>query len=151
MKRKKKEKKDKETKKKTRFTAERNFNYNTMSSSMFFSWLRSGLRRMTVRGWKPISECKKLNRIPYVGDNKRMRWSYICSNCGGTFSEKEIAIHHKIPVGSLKTFEDLPGFCKRLFCEIEDLTLICDTCHTRIHAEEKQKEIENNKNLENEI
>lgn len=112
---------------------EKPFNANTMSSSAFFSWLRSGLRRMSSRGWKPIAQVKKEAQVPYKGENKRRKFSYVCSICKGEFAATEINVHHTIEVGSLKSFDDLPEFCKNLFCEKELLQVVCSKCHDKIH------------------
>jgi len=123
---------------------EKPFNAGSMSSSMFFSWLRSRLRKMSMQGWKPTKLVKDAAKIPYVGENKRRKFSYVCGKCSNAVSDKECAVHHKIPAGSLKSFEDLPGFCKRLFTEAENLILLCDSCHTKEH-----EELDNNKTKEN--
>jgi len=45
---------------------------------------------------------------------------------------KEIQVDHVEPCGSLKTFEDLPGFVRRLFCEADGLQVLCKAnCHRR--------------------
>lgn len=113
----------------------RTMNHFTMTPSGFFGFLRSRLRKMSI-AWIPIRECKKNVRIPYVGDNKRMKWLYVCEKCKEAVPEKCCAVHHLESCGQLKSFEDLPGFCKRLFCEIEGLILLCDSCHTKEHEKE---------------
>jgi len=113
---------------------EKPFNNGTMSNSAFFGWLRSRLRKMS-QAWKPIQEVKKAAKVPYVGENKRRKFSYKCEDCGELFSDKEVAVHHKIQAGSLKSFEDLPGFCERLFVEKHGLILLCDGCHDKAHEE----------------
>jgi len=118
------------------------FNNGTMSSSAFFSWLRSRLRKMS-QAWKPIQEVKKAAKVPYVGENKRRKFSYKCEKCFELFSDKEVAVHHKIPAGSLKSFEDLPNFCRRLFVEKQGLILLCDNCHSKEHEELDNKTKEN--------
>lgn len=107
-------------------------NNGTMTEAAFFSWLRSKLRRMSMF-WKPIQEVKKAAKRPYVGPNKRRKVSYECGECGGLFSDKECAVHHKIEAGSLKSFKDLEGFCERLFIEKEGLILLCHECHDKQH------------------
>ena len=83
--------------------------------------------------WKPISAVRKAAQVPYIGPNKRQKYSYICNRCGGTFSAKEINIHHTIPCGTLTRAEDLPGFVTRLFCEKDQLECICLNCHDKAH------------------
>lgn len=92
------------------------------------------------QAWKPIQEVKKAAKVPYVGENKRRKFSYKCSKCLNNYSDKEVAVHHIVPAGSLKSFEDLGSFCKNLFIEKEGLILLCDSCHTLEH-EELKKEI----------
>lgn len=122
---------------------EKPYNHSTMSSSAFFGWLRSRLRKMSMQGWKPTSAVKNASKVPYIGENKRRKFSYKCSKCLGLFSDKEVAVHHRIPAGSLKSFEDLGDFCKRLFVEAPGLVLLCDSCHTKEHEElDKLKSIE---------
>lgn len=110
-------------------------NNNTMTESMFFGWLRSRLRRLSIY-WKPVSVVKNEAKVPYKGDNKRRKFSYVCNECKGEFSDKEVAVHHIIPAGSLKSFDDLPGFVERLFVEKEGLRLLCNNCHAKEHERE---------------
>lgn len=111
-------------------------NNASMTESAFFGWLRSRLRRLSIY-WKPIQQVKQEAKVPYIGPNNRRKFSYVCGHCGNTVSDKECAVHHKIPAGTLKSFNDLPGFCERLFVEKEFLILLCDTCHTKEHEKEK--------------
>jgi len=128
-----KKKKAIKPKKEKKSRVEKPYNAGTMSSSAFFGWLRSRLRKMSMQGWKPTQVVRNAAKVPYIGENKRRKFSYICGKCFTSVSDKECAVHHKIPAGSLKSFEDLPGFCKRLFTEAENLVLLCNTCHDLEH------------------
>jgi 5-methylcytosine-specific restriction endonuclease McrA len=103
-------------------------NAGTMTESAFWSFIRSGLRQKS-RWWKPITQCKMKSRRAYKGPNKRQKFEYKCNVCKEWFPEKKINIDHIIPAGSLKCAQDLPGFVERLFCEIDNLQCICETCH----------------------
>src|SRR3972149_7795165 len=92
------------------------FNAGTMSSAGFFGFVRSALRAKSMF-WKPISETKKSARRKYSGINKRQRWEYECSKCHNFFMDKQVAVHHITPVGTLKCYADLPQFVENLFCE----------------------------------
>lgn len=105
-------------------------NNNTMTESMFWSFIRSALRQKS-RWWKPITQCKMDARRPYKGPNKRQKFEYLCNECGKWFPEKKINIDHIVPAGSLNSFEDLPGFVERLFCEVDNLQCLCETCHDK--------------------
>lgn len=117
---------------KRRKNIERPFADGTVSNAAFFGMIRAALRNKS-RWWKPISTCRDNAKIPYVGPNKRRKWMYKCESCGGIYDIKGVNVHHKIDCGSLNSFEDLPGFVKRLFCDSKDLILICNKCHDKEH------------------
>ncbi len=112
-------------------------NSGTMTESAFWSFIRSALRQKS-RWWKPISECKAANKRKYTGINKRQKFEYQCFECKNWFAEKQIAVDHIIPAGSLNNANDLPGFVNRLFCEIDNLQILCDDCHLVKTAKDKE-------------
>jgi 5-methylcytosine-specific restriction endonuclease McrA len=103
-------------------------NSGTMTESAFWSFIRSALRNKS-RWWKPITECKQKSRRPYTGPNKRMKYEYQCNECKGWYPEKQINVDHIIPAGTLTCSSDLPGFIERLFCEQDNLQVLCEKCH----------------------
>jgi len=103
-------------------------NNGTMTESAFWSFIRSGLRQKS-RWWKPITQCKLNAKRTYKGPNKRQKFEYQCNSCKKWFAEKNINVDHTIPVGALNCAEDLPGFVNRLFCEVDNLQILCSTCH----------------------
>ncbi len=70
-----------------------------------------------------------LAKVPYVGDNKRKKWLYKCANCLELFDGKQVAIDHVQPCGTLKSKEDIATFVENLFCEVDNLQVLCSTCH----------------------
>jgi hypothetical protein len=42
-------------------------------------------------------------------------------------------VDHIVDVGSLKSFEDLGEWTKRLFCETDGLRVLCTACHDHRH------------------
>lgn len=114
----------------------RPFNAGTMTQSMFWSMIRSALRQKS-RWWKPIAQAKQKARRRYKGPNKRQQWEYCCNKCKAWFPEKKINVDHIIPAGQLNTYQDLPGFVERLFCEVEGLQCLCEKCHDAKTKEEK--------------
>jgi len=125
-------------KKEAKSRVEKPFNSGTMSKSAFFGMLRSLLRRKSMLAWKPISKVRNANRVPYIGPNKRRKYSYICSECSGEFEGTSVAVHHKVECGTLTCFEDLPGFVQRLFVEEEGLILLCNSCHQAKHPKKEK-------------
>ena len=103
-------------------------NAGTMTESAFWSFIRSALRQKS-RWWKPITQCKQQARRPYKGPNKRQKFEYLCASCNKYHPDKKINVDHIIPAGSLNNANDLPGFVERLFCEIDNLQVLCEACH----------------------
>lgn len=108
---------------------ERTRNGGTWTEAQFWGMLRSTLRRRSMY-WKPITEALNSARRKYKGENKRRKWEYQCAECSNWFMRKEVEVDHVEPVGSLKSYDDLPGFVKRLFCEEKECyTVLCKKCH----------------------
>jgi 5-methylcytosine-specific restriction endonuclease McrA len=107
---------------------EKTRNAGTMTESAFWSFIRSGLRQKS-RWWKPITQCKLKAKRPYKGPNKRQKFEYQCNSCKKWFAEKNINIDHIEPAGSLNCADDLAGFVERLFCEVDNLQVLCSGCH----------------------
>ncbi len=113
-------------------------NANTMSEAAFWSFIRSGLRQKS-RWWKPITQCKLNAKRAYKGPLKRQKFEYKCASCKNWFPEKHINVDHIIPAGSLNCAQDLPGFVERLFCEVDNLQVLCIQCHDTKSKEDKLK------------
>ena len=115
-------------------------NAGTMTESAFWSFIRSGLRQKS-RWWKPITECKLKAKRTYKGPNKRQKFEYQCNSCKNWFAEKQINVDHIVPAGSLNCAQDLPGFVERLFCETDNLQVLCEKCHDKKTKLEKDGKI----------
>lgn len=120
----------------TRIRAPKTRNSGTMTESAFWSFIRSGLRQKS-RFWKPITECKMKSRRAYKGPNKRQKFEYQCNICKQWFAEKHINVDHIQPAGSLNCANDLPGFVTRLFCEVDNLQVLCIQCHDTKSKDDK--------------
>ena len=111
-------------------------NAGCMTESAFWSFIRSALRQKS-RWWKPITQCKMKSRRAYKGPNKRQKFEYQCNVCKNWFMEKLINVDHILPAGTLRCANDLPGFVERLFCEIDNLQVLCSGCHNKKTQDEK--------------
>lgn len=129
----------KKTVKTRKNTALKTRNSGTLTESAFWSFIRSALRQKS-RWWKPISEAKAKAKRSYKGPLKRQKFEYQCAKCLQWFPDKNINVDHIIPAGSLKCANDLPGFVERLFCEVDNLQVLCSNCH------DKKTKIEKNDN-----
>lgn len=110
----------------------------TMTESAFFSFLRSALRQKSRR-WAPIYMCLQDARRPSKSPNKRLRWEYQCALCEEWKAQKDVSVDHVIACGSLRSFDDLPGFASRLFVEKEGLRVLCNPCHQGVTNKEREQ------------
>lgn len=106
----------------------RPFANGTWTHARMMSFIRSNLRKASMK-WPPIQAAKREARRAYVGPNKRQKWEYQCAMCQQWCKGSDTQVDHVEPAGSLKSFEDLPGFVQRLFCETDGLQVLCTKCH----------------------
>jgi hypothetical protein len=107
-------------------------NGNTETEAQHFGKIRSALRSLTRFTWEPKKQClKNAQCISYTGKKKIVL--YKCAMCAGLYTAKQVEVDHIIPVGTLRSYSDLAGFCERLF--VEDpalLRVVCEDCHQKI-------------------
>ena len=90
------------------------------TEARYFSFIRTLLRSGWNR-WGPRNTAKRAAKVAYN--------TYECAHCGGWFGTREVELDHVVPCGSLRTFDDLPGFVERMFCEAEGFQVLCKPCH----------------------
>ena len=100
--------------------AQRLRNNGQWTEARFFGFIRSALRS-AYQKWPPKHEAKKLAKID--------RNQYKCAACNEVFGNKDVQVDHIVPCGSLKTFDDLPEFAERMFCEAVGFQVLCTACH----------------------
>ena len=106
--------------------------------------IRSAVRRAFSRSPIVIETMKKVRResIWYKQDGSpaaRPRVEYQCSQCNEWWMGKDIQVDHKEPVVSpSEGFKDWNTFIARLFCEADNLAVLCKKCHTIKTNQEKE-------------
>jgi len=111
-------------------------NNNTWSEARYRSFIRSTLRRASMR-WGPINSVKKKAWVE--------RGKYLCASCKQVVSltlngKKNVFVDHKVPV--VDTEEGFKGwdvFIERLFCEESNLEVLCKSCHDTKSAGEREE------------
>ena len=109
---------------------------NTWTSARYFGFIRSALRRAWTKypvRYQVMDAAKK----PYTGKDKRTKWVYECASCKGKFKSTEVQVDHIKPAGTLKDYKDLPSFVRNLFCEADNLQVLCKECHNKKTKEER--------------
>lgn len=76
------------------------------------------------------------------------RVEYLCSSCQQWHMGKNIQVDHATPVVDPETgFVDWNTFIDRLFCPIENLTVLCKNCHENKTNQEKAVAVERRRRL----
>jgi len=114
------------------------YNGGTWTRARYWQQVRSHLRNAFKFAWVPIRECKTSARRKNQSSNKRLKYEYQCNHCSEWFPDKEIAVDHIEPVGSLKSEDDLVLFLKRLTPE-DGFQVLCKPCHQIKTNEERKK------------
>ena len=104
------------------------------------SVIRGGFRR-----WPPKFETLKESRVGKQVNkgSGRIAEHHKCASCHEAFPAKEIQVDHIVPVVDPKVgFVDWDTFISRLFCNKENLQVLCKPCHlakTKLEKEERKK------------
>ena len=109
------------------------------SEAKFWAFVRSGLRAKWQRFPARYAALAQAKRA-YVGHNKNQKWEYQCACCKCWFLQKDVAVDHIEPAGTLKTYSDLPTFVQKLFVGLDKLQVLCKACHGIKTAEERKGE-----------
>jgi 5-methylcytosine-specific restriction endonuclease McrA len=111
-------------------TVEKTRNNGQWSEARYFGFIRSALRAAFMK-WGPKHTAKMASKIAYN--------QYQCAACEEIFTNREVEVDHIVGAGSLKTFDDLPQFVERMFCEADGFQVLCKPCHQLKTNEERKK------------
>jgi 5-methylcytosine-specific restriction endonuclease McrA len=93
------------------------------------SFIKNQLRSAT-RKWAPISDCLKDARVE--------RGLYLCSECkehvpttvkNGARRTKNVLVDHIEPIVPVTGWVSWDSCIERMFCEVDNLQLLCKACH----------------------
>lgn len=110
---------------------------NTWTQAGYWSFIRSALRRAFSR--YPVKYHVKANAKRAYAGGGRQKSEYQCAVCLVHFPDKDVEVDHIKPCGSLKDYSDLPSFVSTMFCEEDNLRVICKPCHKIKTAEDRKK------------
>ena len=123
----------------------------TLTEAGYKGKIKSLLRRGS-RFWKPSTVCKALARRPRQENPEtgRLCWFSECAKCGEGFPEKLTQVDHISPVVDPTIgFNGWDDFIERLFCEVDNLQVLCKPCHQIKTNEEKAIAMETKRNNKN--
>lgn len=108
------------------------------TQAKFNSFIKGNLRRATLK-WAPINECQTAARVA--------RGLYECAECKehvpatykeGRVRKKNVHVDHIVPiVDPAVGFTTWDDCIERMFCERDNLQLLCTKCHNIKCQEEK--------------
>lgn len=82
--------------------------------------------------------------------NKRTnRWAkhYKCRSCGGEFVGSDVNVDHVVPVvDTTEGFVSWDVFIERLFCDVDNLQVLCEECHAIKSKAERSERCSQKKN-----
>lgn len=109
------------------------YNGGGWTEARYRGFIKSGLRSASMR-WPPKYEV--LNEA-FVGrqvneKTGRLAKHFQCNLCKGVFPQKEVEVNHKNPVVPTTGFDSWDAVIERMFCEKEELEVLCKTCHKAI-------------------
>jgi len=99
------------------------------------SALRAGSRRWPPR-FETLNESKTEKKVNTL--TGRIAQHFRCASCGGEFPAKQVNVDHILPVvDPVVGFVDWNTFVENLYCEKENLQVLCKTCHDLKTKKEK--------------
>jgi 5-methylcytosine-specific restriction endonuclease McrA len=120
----------------------RKYNDGEWTEARFRAFVISALRAHMKRfppKWKALKAAmvgKKVNKR-----SGRLAEHYLCASCGGFFVARDVQVDHIDPVVSPEEgFQDWWTYMNRLYCEAENLQVLCKPCHKdKTNAERKER------------
>lgn len=109
-------------------------NNGQWTEARFNSFIKSLLRKGTMR-WGPVNSTKKAAWVE--------RGKYKCASCKEVVpltvdKKKNVFVDHIEPVVSpSEGFKDWDTYINKMFCEMENLQVLCKDCHDAKTAEER--------------
>ena len=106
-------------------------NGGTWTEGQLNSFIKSMLRKGSIR-WGPKYSVKKAARhfekLP--NDKGRLVFHSLCADCRSLYPETTCAVDHILPVvDPHKGFVSWDSVIERLFCEEDNLQVLCKSCH----------------------
>jgi 5-methylcytosine-specific restriction endonuclease McrA len=119
--------------------------YEKWTTARFWTFIRSALRTAWNK-WPPkysvLNNSKRHAQYEWYSDSGKklnVKWEYQCNHCKEWYMGKQVSVDHIVPVGTLKDYDDLPDFTRRLFVSEEDLQILCKECHDTKTQEERKR------------
>jgi len=105
--------------------------------SFIVSVLRGGSRRWPPK-YETLNEAKTEKKVNQ--STGRIAQHFTCKGCGKDYPAKMVNVDHIEPiVDPVQGFVDWNTFVERLFCDKDNLQVLCKTCHDLKTKKEKSE------------
>lgn len=120
---------------------EKTRNGGTWTEARFRGFITSALRG-AFRRWQPKYDTLKKAYVDVRVNPRsgRMAKHFRCAKCKDAFPQKEVQVDHKVPIGSVETWDI---YIEKLFCEDKNLQVLCKPCHKLKSKKETKKRTQN--------
>lgn len=111
------------------------------TDAKFKGWIVSLLRRGTMR-FPPRNEALKAAKTEKKinASSGRLAQHYRCTSCLQEYTAKNVCVDHIEPVIPVNgTFTTWDEYIERMFCSVENLQVLCSTCHDVKSKDERQQ------------
>ena len=119
----------------------RKYNDGEWTEARFRAFIISALRAYMKRfppKWKAL-KAASLGRLINKRSG-RLAEHYRCAECLEPFVARDVQVDHINPVvDPAKGFEDWPTYMDRLYCEADNLQVLCKPCHKDKTNEERKE------------
>lgn len=118
---------------------QRKYNNGDWTAARFNSFVKSALRSASQR-WPPRYKVLKKAAVGKKTNIKtgRLAEHYLCNSCKKEFPLKEVNVDHITPVVPLSGFTTWDEVIHNMFCEEDNLQILCKHCHTiKTNAEKR--------------
>ena len=123
----------------------RDYNGGEWTEARFRAFIISALRAYMKR-FPPKWKALKAASIGRVINKRsgRLAEHYKCASCDSFFVARDVQVDHIEPVVSPQEgFQDWWTYMNRLYCEAENLQVLCKPCHKQKTAEERKERVKN--------
>lgn len=126
-----------------------NRNGGQWTDARYQSFIKGGLRGISRR-WPPKYECLNSASVGTRINVKsgRIAKHYECANCHQSYPAKDVQVDHiEAIIDPAIGFVDWDTVIERMFCEKDNLQVLCSECHrAKTAAEREQAKLRKDKN-----
>ena len=114
------------------------YNGGEWTQARFNAFVKSSLRGASRR-WPPKYQClnEAFVRKDINPKSGRLAKLYKCNLCTGLFAAADVQVDHIDPIIPATGFTTWDDVINRMFCEADNLQVVCVTCHKSKTAEER--------------